>query len=270
MAENPTRVGVGGDARNAPHGRWGLPRPAVGLLLAFTLVTIGAWLVTILTATDLVDLLNAEVMGAAPIGHLSYFSLVAVMMAAMMLPSAVPMIASYHGLAKLDSSPAEGGVRSTIFTASYLVIWAGFAAVALIPIMYFGLMGGLSGPAVLVPGAILIAAGIYQFTSWKRYCLEGCQTPAGFLLRSWRSGRWSAIRLGASYAAYCLGCCWLLMLVVFVSGAMSLLWMGIFSGLVLFEKMGGSTSWFVRGMGVGAVSTGALVSFAAIGWIGFG
>ncbi len=234
------------------------------------MVVLLAWILTVLTANDVTNLLNAELVGALPIDHLAYFALITVMMAAMMLPSAIPMVATFHGLARLDSSPREGGLRTALFSASYVLIWGLFAAIVLLPIMFFGLMGGLSGLWVVVPGAILVAAGVYQFTSLKRYCLQGCQSPVGFLLGSWRSGRKSAARLGASYAAYCLGCCWLLMLVVFVTGAMGLLWMGIFSGLVLVEKMGGTTSWFVKGMGVGAVSAGVLVSSVALGFVAFG
>jgi len=81
----------------------------------------------------------------------------------------------------------------------------------------------------------------------------------------WRPGRLGSLRLGVSHSIFCLGCCWLLMLVVFVTGAMSLLWMGVFSGLVLVEKIWGSTLWFSRGLGIGAVSVGALVSALAVG-----
>jgi predicted metal-binding membrane protein len=242
-----------------------LAAPAALLLLAFGIVIVVTWVVTVLTANDLMTLLGEEVTGAAPIGHVAYFSLAAVMMTAMMLPSAIPMVTVYRGFARVDSSPREGDVRAGLFTVSYLAIWSAFAALVLVLVMELGLMGGLAGWLVLVPGGILVAAGVYQFTIWKRYCLERCQSPVGFLLGHWRPGRSGSVRLGFCHAFYCLGCCWLLMLVVFVTGAMSLLWMGLFSGLVLVEKVWGSTVWFTRGMGIGAVSVGAWVSALALG-----
>jgi predicted metal-binding membrane protein len=239
--------------------------PATLVLVAFGVVIVVAWIVTVLTANDLMLLLGQELTGAAPIGHLTYFSLAAVMMTAMMLPSAIPMVTVYRGFARADSSPREGNVRAMLFTVTYLAAWAAFAALVLVLVMELGLMGGLAGWLVLVPGGILVAAGVYQFTTWKRYCLEGCQSPVGFLIGRWRPGRRGSVRLGFSHAAFCLGCCWLLMLVVFVTGAMSLLWMGVFSGLVLVEKVWGSTVWFTRGMGLGAVSVGLWVSVLALG-----
>jgi predicted metal-binding membrane protein len=241
-----------------------LGRPAVLVLVVFGAVIAAAWAATVLTSNDLMTLLGNEVAGAAPIATLAYFSLTGIMMTAMMLPSAFPMVTVYRGLALADSSPREGNVRTVLFTLSYLLVWAIFAALVLLFVMGLGLMGGLSGWLVLVPGGILIAAGAYQFTSWKRYCLEGCQSPISFFLTRWRTGRKGAVRLALSHSYFCLGCCWLLMLVVFVSGAMSLLWMGAITGLVLVEKVWGNTRWITRGIGLGTASIGLGVSALAI------
>jgi len=261
---NPQLRSSAGDRTSgeSPHQ---LAGPAALVLVAFGVVIVVTWVATILTSNNLMVLLGNEVTGTAPIGHLTYFSLTAVMMTAMMLPSAIPMVTVFRRFATADSSPREGNVRAALFTLSYLAIWAIFAALVLILVMALGLMGGLTSWLVLIPGLILVAAGLYQFTSWKRYCLEKCQTPIGFLMSRWRPGRLGSLRLGVSHSIFCLGCCWLLMLVVFVTGAMSLLWMGVFSGLVLVEKIWGSTLWFSRGLGIGAVSVGALVSALAVG-----
>ena len=245
-----------------------LRRPAVatGLLIAFAVVTAAAWVVAIRSADHLALLLGGELSGATPTDHASYFALVTVMMAAMMLPSAVPMVAVYRGLARLDSTRPEGDLRAGLFSASYVLAWGAFAGSILIAVSALGLMGGLVGPTALVPGLVLVAAGAYQFSSWKRYCLERCQTPLGYLMGHWRPGRGGSLRLGISYAAYCLGCCWLLMIVVFVTGAMSLLWMVAFSGLVLVEKVGSGGAWFTRSMGVGATAVGIwLAATVALG-----
>jgi len=248
----------------APTATPKLGRPAVLVLVAFGAVIAAAWIATILTSNDLMTLLGDEVAGAAPIATLAYFSLTGIMMTAMMLPSALPMVTVYRGLALAGSSPREGNVRTVLFTLSYLLVWAAFAALVLVLVMGLGLMGGLSGWLVLVPGGILVAAGAYQFTSWKRYCLEGCQSPIGFFMTRWRTGRTGAVRLALSHSYFCLGCCWLLMLVVFVSGAMSLLWMGAVTGLVLGEKVWGNTRWISRGIGLGTASVGVGVSALAV------
>ncbi|MCI4352606.1 MAG: DUF2182 domain-containing protein [Thermoplasmata archaeon] len=247
----------------APHGRE-LARPALLVLAAFGAVIVAAWVVTILTANSLMALLGNELAGAAPISHLAYFSLTAVMMTAMMLPSAIPMVTVYRRFALADSALREGNFRAALFTSSYLLVWATFAALVLVLVMGLGLMGGLPGWLVLVSGATLVAAGVYQFTSWKRYCLDRCRSPIGFLMARWRPGRWGAVRLGLAHSGFCLGCCWLLMFVVFVSGAMGLLWMGVFTGLVLLEKVWGNTRWVTRGIGLGTFSVGVGISALAL------
>lgn len=242
------------------------PSPyAVGLIVAFGVVWVTSWVVTVLSANSLNDLLGRELSGAVPTEQLAYFSLVAVMMVAMMLPAALPMLTTYHGLARLDSTAKEANVRTLFFSLSYFFVWAVFTALVLVVVMGLGLMGGLPGLLILIPGGILVGAGIYQFTSWKQSCLARCQSPIGFLIGRWRSGRRGALRLGLSHAGFCLGCCWLLMLVVFVTGAMGLLWMGVVTGLVLAEKVAGTASWISRGVGVGAVAGGGVVLALALG-----
>jgi predicted metal-binding membrane protein len=259
MATSPPAVGT---------SRPRLPAPAAALFVVFGAVVVVAWAVTILSSSNFMTLLGGELSGATPVNSLTFVALAAVMMAAMMLPSSVPMLATYRGLASLDAGPTEGALRASVLGAAYVLVWGVFAAGALVIAMALGLMGSLSGPLIVIPGAILVAAGFYQFSSLKRTCLEGCQTPGGFLLARWRGGRRGAARLGLTYAAYCLGCCWLLMLVVFVTGAMGLLWMGVFTGLVLVEKVVGESRWFTRGLGLVATSAGALVTAASLGLLG--
>jgi predicted metal-binding membrane protein len=124
--------------------------------------------------------------------------------------------------------------------------------------MAFGLMG-TTGIAAYVPAVLLVAAGVYQLTAWKQFCLRHCRTPLGFLMGHWRPGRAGALRMGLEHAAYCLGCCWLLMLVLFTAGAMSVLWMGAFALLVLGEKVWSRGEGFSRAMGVAGIVVGLLV-----------
>src|SRR3989442_278034 len=110
----------------------------------------------------------------------------------------------------------------------------------------------------LVPAATLIAAGVYQVTGPKEVCLTNCQSPMGFVLLHWRSGRTGAVRMGLRHAAYCLGCCWLFMIVLFVAGSMSLLWMGVLSGVIFVEKVGTRQRVFARGIAAILLILGAI------------
>ena len=230
------------------------------MIAIFAIVLGLAWFATVATATNLNNLLMIQLTGADPVDRISFLALVGVMMGAMMLPSALPMLNAYQGLATLDSNRREAAVRTTLFSGAYLLLWLAFTGAALIVLLALGVMGTLTGVGLLLPGLLLIAAGAYQFTSWKSYCLSKCRTPVGFILERWRTGRSGAARMGFEHGIYCLGCCWVLMLVVFVTGAMSLLWMAGFSGLVLAEKIWSRGELFARLIGGTALLGGAAVS----------
>jgi predicted metal-binding membrane protein len=114
-----------------------------------------------------------------------------------------------------------------------------------------------------VGGAILIAAGIYQLTPFKGACLTHCRSPLGFLMSHWRDGVAGAIRMGATHGAYCLGCCWALMGVLFVVGVMNLVWVAAIAMLVLLEKVGPGGPWVARATGVILIVAGAVRWFSA-------
>lgn len=234
-------------------GRWA---PSAAVLTAFAAVVALAWITTIATAGSLWTTLMDQLQAAQPVERLWFLALVGVMMGAMMLPSALPMLQVYRGLATLDSDRKEGWLRAGVFSGAYLGLWLMFTALALVVLVAVGAMTALSGLGLLVPGALLIAAGAYQFTSWKRTCLANCRTPVGFILQHWRKGRSGAARMGLAHGAYCLGCCWVLMLVVFVTGAMSLLWMAGFSAVILAEKVWSRGELFARLIGAAALVGG--------------
>jgi predicted metal-binding membrane protein len=249
---------------HAPHAEAAkLPRLAWGVLAVVGIVVAAAWLVTWRTADDYNALVMAQVEGSAPTQTALYLALSGVMMVAMMLPSALPMLAGYAGLARVEAGPAEARLRSLVFGAGYLVVWAAFTALALVALLAFGLMGDLGGPMRYAPGVLLVAAGVYQLTGWKQFCLRHCRTPVGFVMAHWRPGRAGAARMGLQHAAYCLGCCWLLMLVLFVAGAMSVLWMGVFAALILGEKVWSRGARFSQAMGVLGIAVGAYALWAA-------
>ena len=159
----------------------------------------------------------------------------AVMMTGMMLPSAWPMIL-------LAGRAGHAQAHQPYFLAlGYLVVWALFSVGAT------ALQRALSELLVLTPmmevssrrasAAFLVVAGIYQWTPWKRACLTTCQSPLAFLMRRWRSGGWGALRMGVEHGAYCVGCCWALMLLLFAGGVMNLTVIAALTAFVAFEKL---------------------------------
>ena len=170
-----------------------------------------------------------------------------IMMVAMMLPSASPMILLFAQVqlkAKEDGLPF---VSIGVFSAGYLTVWAAFSLVAT------GLQWGLEhegllssmmkSTSALLAGSILMAAGIYQFTPLKRACLKHCRSPLEFVILHWRSGVAGAFRMGLEHGAFCVGCCWFLMALLFVGGVMNLYWIIGLALLVLFEKFVPARFW---------------------------
>ncbi len=254
-------------ARGLPMSTPKLSLPSItwAVIAAFAVAVTISWALTVATAPNLNALLMNQFQGASPVGWGVFLSLAGVMMVAMMLPSALPMLSIYRSVSIVDAGPAEGSLRSGLFASSYFVVWTIFAVVALGVLTGLGLMGTLPYPAVFIPGALLVAAGVYQFTYWKQFCLRQCRTPFSFVLTRWRSGRTGALRMGLTHSVFCVGCCWLLMVVVFVTGAMSLLWMGVFAGVVLAEKMWNQGVWFSRATGGAAVAVGAWILGSSAG-----
>jgi predicted metal-binding membrane protein len=168
---------------------------------------------------------------------LAVFIMWMVMMAAMMLPATMPMVSVFG---TLNKSRGEAG-RTVAFVAGYLALWAAFGAAATAA-QWALQTNGLLSPMIVsmspvLSGALLAIAGVFQFTPLKQACLRACRSPLGFLLTDWRGGLWGAARMGIKHGLYCLGCCWALMALLFVGGAMNLLWIAALTLLVAMEKI---------------------------------
>lgn len=159
-------------------------------------------------------------------------------MIGMMIPSAAPMILLFD---KLNKNKHGGKFVSTaIFIAGYLIMWGLFSLLATL------VQWGLENASLMMPmaqvkspifgGIVFIVAGLYQFTPLKHACLKHCRSPFAFIMNEWRDGKLGAIKMGASHGAYCLGCCWFLMALLFVSGVMNLIWVAAIAAYVLAEK----------------------------------
>jgi len=164
----------------------------------------------------------------------------AVMMVAMMVPTAAPMTLMYAAVARKAAAQHNPLAPTFVFVTGYIAMWTIFSLVATIA------QHGLDQAALLSPmmvsrsavfgAALLIAAGVYQLTPLKNACLRNCRAPAHFLSRYWRTGNLGAFRMGLRLGAYCVGCCWILMGLLFVGGVMNLLWIAAIAIFVLLEK----------------------------------
>lgn len=201
---------------------------------------------------------------AAPPGtaHLAItFAMWATMMAGMMLPSAAPMILLFAALERKRGVGHGPGARTAAFTLGYLLIWTAFSLAAV------AAQQALSEAALLSPtlasssrplgGVLLIAAGAYQLTPLKHACLRRCRSPIQLITRIWQPGISGALRMGVAHGAYCVGCCWLLMGLLFVGGVMNLLWVAAIAAFVLVEKLVPRGELVARASGVLMLVAGA-------------
>jgi len=165
------------------------------------------------------------------------FLMWAVMMIAMMLPSAAPMLSTYARIA--SSRETSRAYHVWMFAAGYLAVWTAFSLAATVlqyALQNAAIISGSLRTTSLAGGIILAAAGIYQLTPLKNKCLRRCRTPIGFLMANWRDGAAGAFTMGLEHGALCTGCCWMLMALLFVAGVMNLAWVAAISVLVLVEK----------------------------------
>ena len=216
----------------------------VGGALAVTVALCWAWIVPM--ARDMYGAMTGPaawmMTGRWDFVHLLLlFAMWVVMMAGMMLPSAAPTLFLYAGVIRKSPEGERAPAHVYAFAGGYLVVWTAFSLVATV------LQRELAKLLILTPmmetrsravgGALLMVAGLYQLTPFKRTCLESCRSPAAFIARHWQRGVAGGFRLGLAHGIYCLGCCWALMLLLFVGGVMNLWWIGALTVFVLLEKL---------------------------------
>jgi predicted metal-binding membrane protein len=165
----------------------------------------------------------------------------AVMMVAMMLPSASPMLLLYGSVARRTAPGAAGPRQIYAFAAGYVIVWAAFSVGAtvlqriLASLLVVSPMMEVTSP--VVGATLLMTAGVYQLTPIKHACLRTCQSPLGFLMSRWRPKVAGAFRMGLEHGILCVGCCWALMLLLFAGGVMNLAVIATLTVLVAFEKL---------------------------------
>lgn len=226
------------------------------VLLSWTYLLAGAGM-----TREMGGMLMPMNMGPWTLGHgVLVFGMWAVMMIAMMLPSAAPTILLYGAVARRQD---QGGALITAsggFVFGYVLVWTTFSLAA--AALQFGLeQAALISPmmkttSIAFAGAILVGVGLYQWVPLKQACLRRCRSPLEFIMEHWRPGVGGAVRMGFRHGVYCVGCCASLMLLLFVGGVMNLVWIGGVALFVLVEKLAPASHWISYGAGVLLVAWG--------------
>ena len=209
------------------------------------LVTVLAWVYLVDMAIGMGGMATAgsvtQIRAWTPSYFIAMLVMWVIMMVGMMVPTAIPMALVYAAVARKAASQGTTLVPTTTFVSGYAVMWGLFSVVATLA------QWGLDEAALLSPmmvtnspglgAALLMGAGLYQLTPMKDACLRRCRSPAHFISQSWRPGSWGAFRMGLSHGAFCIGCCWILMGLLFFGGIMSLFWIAGITLFVLLEKV---------------------------------
>ncbi|MEH6351493.1 DUF2182 domain-containing protein [Pseudomonas sp. 3JA] len=231
------------------------------LLLCLFALTALAWLLLLRMARDMSApggmadaAMGGMVMPWSLADALLMFAMWVVMMVGMMLPSTLPMLLIYQQMLRKRMPAPRRHLALLLFGSAYVLVWAGFALGAT------ALQWALEQLALLSPGmrststalgaGLLLVAGVYQWLPSKAVCLEHCRGPLHFLLSYWRPDVLGGWRMGLAHGAYCLGCCWALMGLLFVVGVMNLLWVAVIGAFILLEKNLPQGLWFSRLCGV--------------------
>lgn len=247
----------------APALERALRRDRVLVAAGLVVVIAGAWAYTLAGAG-----MEMGMPSAASTATLALtFAMWWVMMAAMMLPAAAPTVLLFAAVNRKSGERGHPIVPTGMFAAGYVVAWGGFSAVATLAQVAME-RGGLLTPMLSSTGAylgaaLLIGAGVYQMTPLKDACLRHCRAPHDFIARRWRRGSAGALRMGLEHGAFCLGCCWVLMGLLFYGGVMSPLWIGGLALYVLVEKLAPAGHWIGRFGGLALIAWGAAVGLGA-------
>lgn len=250
------------------------PRSERFIILGVLLVlATGAWALVIGQAQSMRGSSMAG-MGGAPVGltmgmdALLFLAIWVAMMVAMMFPSAAPMVLMFSAVAAGKRQRGQAFVPVWIFVAGYLIVWTLAGAVAYLAATGLDVLAShvmpLMDNASRIGGGLLVAAGLYQLSPLKHICLAKCRTPMQFLMTSWRDGYGGALRMGVEHGIYCLGCCWLLFVILFPLGMMNIAALALLTVLIFAEKALPVGRLVSRVAGIGLVGYGVLVMVAPV------
>ena len=225
-------------------------------------LALGGWLVLLWGATNMngpMARLTMPMYHWSAANWLAVFVMWAVMMAAMMLPSAAPMVMCFSALNRRRGD----GARTFFFVAAYLALWGVFGGAATVAQWALQSAGWVSPMIVsrspVFSATLLLIAGVFQFSPLKHTCLRACRSPLGYLISDWREGLLGAWLMGIRHGLYCIGCCWGLMALLFVGGAMNLLWIAAVAFLVAIEKLAPKGDVVARLLGGVMIGAGIII-----------
>ena len=226
-----------------------LARPRNAILVALLVLAVIGWVAVIWQAGSDTSMPMSMSMGGSEAGGIDltmgmaaplFLAMWVAMMVAMMFPSAAPMILLFDRIERGKRDAGQSYVPTAYFVGAYLAIWTAFGALA------FGAAAGIDRLSessswamdnwARVGGGLLVLAGVYQLTPLKEICLTKCRTPMAFLMTSWRDGRSGAVQMGLLHGGYCVGCCWLLFVILLPLGVMNIAAMIVIALLVFGEK----------------------------------
>lgn len=244
------------------------------LIAGVAVITAAAWIYTVHGAWQMghMDAASGMLMPHSGTWTLTEFWLLFVMwfvmMIAMMLPSAAPLILLFASTSRRRQTAGQPYTATSLFIGGYLLIWLVFSGAAT------AAQWSLHQSALLSPmmvsrssgleGLLLLTAGVFQWTPWKRRCLRHCRSPLAFVLSHWRSGNAGAVRMGIEHGAYCTGCCWAVMALLFAGGVMNLLCVTVLTVFVLVEKIIPGGASIGRGAGVALAASGLYLIRSAL------
>jgi predicted metal-binding membrane protein len=257
-----------------------LRRDRVIVLVGLIGVTILAWVYMLYLAWDMqrsmsvdsmemgMSMASAQLRPWDAVDFALMFIMWAVMMTAMMVPTAAPMILTFATINRRRREQEQPFVSTGVFISGYLIVWYGFAATVTLvqwALHQEALLSGMIGSTVpLLGGVILAAAGVFQWTPMKNACLKQCRTPLGFIMTEWRDGPKGALVMGTRHGGFCLGCCWFLMGLLLVAGVMNLLWVAVIAAYILVEKVMPAGHWLGRVAGLALIGWGAWILVGAL------
>lgn len=235
--------------------------------LSLAVIVASAWMALVFLVHGAAPGLYGLICGRDGAGAAAMPALLAMWLAmafAMMLPTAAPMLATYVDIAEAAREKRMAVVSPVILAGGYMAVWIAFAIAATglqTSLRWVG--ADLAAPPVAA--ALLIVAGIYQFSPLKQACLTKCRHPMSYFMAHWAAQPWGVFRMGLTQGALCLGCCWALMLLALAAGFMNVAWMAAAGALMVLEKTLPAPRFLTHGLGFGLISAGAAVLVANYG-----
>ncbi len=237
-------------------------------------VTILAWAYLVYVAQSMIGMGSGMAMAQLESWNATDFGVMFlmwwIMMIGMMVPSAAPMILLFATVNRRRREQQGPYVPTAIFLTGYLMIWGGFAAVATVgnwALHVNSLLSSMMGESTsaYLGGGLLITAGVFQWSRLKYVCLSHCRSPMSFLMSDWKEGVLGALKMGLRHGTYCVGCCWVLMALLFVLGVMNLVWIATLAAFVLLEKVVPAGQRLSKATGLLLIGWGVVVAARILG-----